>query len=59
MERYKKNNKKGVFFLFLSLLLIGVCFTGMSEAGVKLSGWKEMNPSLIPDGTDAKAGTYQ
>ena len=59
MERYKGNNKNGVFFLFLSLFLLGMCFTGISEAGVKLSGWKEMNPSLTPDGTMENAGTYQ
>ena len=56
-ERYMK---KRLFCLYLCLLfLLGVSFEGTSEAGVKLSGWKEMNPSLTSDGTDAKAGTYQ
>lgn len=41
------------------LLVLAACFAGTSEAGVKLSGWKDMNPLLTPDGSATKSGDYQ
>ena len=48
----------GLFALFL-LLLLGVPLTGSAEARVQLLGWRDINPSLIPNGSANKAGTYE
>ena len=45
--------------LFLFLFLYGLLVSSPAQAGVKLMGWKDINPMTTPDGTDANAGTYQ
>lgn len=56
----KKMMKKrcALFALFL-LLLLGVSFAGSAQADVQLSGWKDINPELTPNGSANKAGTYE
>ena len=45
MERYGKSKNYGTLFSFF-LLLLGICFTGRSEAGVSLKGYADKNPDL-------------
>ena len=56
--RKKMGKHYGLFALFL-LLLLGVPLTGSAEARVQLLGWRDINPSLIPNGSVNKAGTYE
>lgn len=49
---------KRIGAVFFTVVLLSLA-SNISEAGVRLLGWKDINGSLTPDGSANRAGTYQ
>ena len=65
MERQNKSQSsneqrsKRLLWLFLALIVTLISASIPAHAGVQLQGWRDLNPSLTPDGMAGNAGTYQ
>ena len=55
----KQKNGVLICTLFLFLFLYGLLLSSPAQAGVQLMGWKDLNPTTTPNGTEANKGTYQ
>ena len=58
-QNSNNQRRKGLLWLFLALIVTMISASIPAHAGVQLQGWRDLNPSLTPDGMAGNAGTYQ